>query len=325
MKRVLLVGCLAVFVAADIVTAQVTTTGAAVVIVEASDGSRLPGATVTVAAHDVTTKRTAVTDSQGEALLLNLAPSANYVVTAELAGFSTVRNERVLVRSGQTTSLHVAMSVSTQTEEITVTAETPLVDTTSAVTGQDITLELTESLPTGRSFQSYLQLVPGVLPSNGGNPASKSGLNYSDIGGDIGSSADNFYYFDGINVTDPVSGTFGANLNTEIIQEQKVLTGGIPAEFVGTPGLLSNVITKSGSNTWHGSVNYFFQNDSLFAENKNSPQQKFNSFDSAATLGGPIVKDRAWFFASFRRLVRDDDVTSLDTNQFLRSVKNTQD
>lgn len=325
MKRALLLGCLAVFMAGDIVTAQVATTGTAVVIVEASDGSRLPGATITASAPDVTTKRTAVTDTRGEALLVNLAPSANYVVTAELSGFATIKNERILVRSGQTTTLRVAMSVSTQTEEITVTAETPLVDTTSAVTGQDITLELTESLPTGRSYQSYLQLVPGVMPSETGNPASKSGINYSDIAGDVGQSSDNAYYFDGINVTDPVAGTFGANLNTEIIQEQKVLTGGFPAEFVGTPGLISNVVTKTGSNTWHGSVNYFFQNDGLFSENKNSPQQKFDTFDSAGTLGGPIVKDRAWFFASYRRVVRNDDVTSLDTNAFLRTVKNTQD
>ena len=103
------------------------------------------------------------------------------------------------------------------------------------------------------SYQSYLQLVPGVLPDDpqtAGNPASKSGINYSDIAGALGVSSDNFYYFNGINVTDPVTGTFGANLNTEIIQEQKVLTGGIPAEFVGTPGLLSSVITKSGTNRY---------------------------------------------------------------------------
>src|SRR5690606_40379480 len=114
------------------------------------------------------------------------------------------------------------------------------------------TLELTESLPTGRSYQSYLQLVPGVMPDDPqvpGNPASKSGLNYSDIGGEVGVSRDNVYYFDGINVTDPLTGTFGANLNTEIIQEQKVITGAIPAEFVGAPGLIANVVTKSGSNT----------------------------------------------------------------------------
>ena len=325
MKRALLLSCLSLLMAAGSVTAQVVTTGTVAVIVEAPDGSRLPGATVTASAEDVTTRRTAVADSQGEALLLNLAPSANYTVVAELSGFSTKKNEKVLVRSGQTTTLRVSLPLSTQTEEITVTGETPLVDTTSAVTGQDITLELTESLPTGRTYQSYLQLVPGVMPSETGNPASKSGINYSDIAGDIGQSSDNFYYFDGINVTDPITGTFGANLNTEIIQEQKVLTGGLPAEFVGTPGLLSNVITKSGSNTWHGSVNYFFQNDGLFSENKNSPNANFNSYDSAATLGGPIVKDRAWFFGSFRRLNREDDVTTLDTNQFIRSVTNKQD
>ena len=119
-------------------------------------------------------------------------------------------------------------------------------------------------MPTGRSYQSYLQLVPGVLPDDpeaAGNPASKSGLHYRDIGGDAGVSRDNFYYIDGINVTDGVTGTFGANLNTEIIQEQQVLTGGIPAEYVGAPGLLSSVVTKSGANQLSGSVNYFFQND----------------------------------------------------------------
>ena len=174
-----------------------------------------------------------------------------------------------------------------------VTATTPLVDVRSATTGQDITLELTESLPTGRSYQSYLQLVPGVLPDDqaqSGNPAARSGLNYSDIGGNVGISADNVYYFDGINVTDPVTGTFGANLNTEIIQEQHVVTGAIPAEFVGAPGLISNVITKSGSNAFHGSANYFFQNSGLVAENKNGAAEEFSTKDSAFTFGGPALQ-----------------------------------
>jgi hypothetical protein len=326
--RALFSGCLALCLMAGAAWAQVVSTGTMVVIVEGQDGSRLPGAVVTVQAADTTTKRTATADAQGEVLLVNLEPSANYVVTSSLPGFQTVRNERILVRSGQTTTLRMSLSIATTTEEVTVTGETPLVDTTSATQGQDITLELTESLPTGRSYQSYLQLVPGVLPDNPeqpGNPASKSGINYSDIGGDVGISTDNFYYFDGINVTDPLTGTFGANLNTEIIQEQKVLTGGIPAEYVGTPGLLSNVVTKSGSNTYHGSVNYFFQNASLVSENKNAPDQEFDTFDTAATLGGPIVRDKAWFFGSYRRVERNDDVTDLDTNAFLRRVERDDD
>ena len=279
-------------------------------------------------AADTVTKRQGITDIGGRALLVGLAPSAQYVVTIELSGFRPARNENVLVRSGQTATVRVPLVVGGITEQVQVTAESPIVDTRSASTGQDITLQLTESLPTGRSYQSYLQLVPGVLPDDPqqpGNPASKSGINYSDIGGNLGVSSDNFYYFNGINVTDPVTGTFGSNLNTEIIQEQKVLTGGIPAEYVGAAGLLSTVITKSGSNAFHGSGNYFFQSDALQAENENSALQEFSTFDAAATFGGPIMRDHAWFFGSYRRLERKDDVTSLDTDEFLRRVKNTQD
>ncbi|MFA5908341.1 MAG: TonB-dependent receptor [Vicinamibacterales bacterium] len=310
-----------------VASAQVTNTGTIEIVVADADGGRLPGVTVTAAAADTITKRTVVTDGQGVAKLEALAPSAQYTVTVVLQGFKDLTREKILVRSGQTASLTVTMSIAGLTEAVQVTAATPLVDVRSATTGQDITLELTESLPTGRSYQSYLQLVPGVLPddqASGGNPAARSGLNYSDIGGNVGISADNVYYFDGINVTDPVSGTFGANLNTEIIQEQHVITGAIPAEFVGAPGLISNVITKSGSNTFHGSANYFFQNSNLVAENKNGAAEEFSTKDSAFTFGGPAFKDKAWFFGSYRYTNRKDDVSTLDTNTFMRSVDNTQ-
>ena len=138
-------------------------------------------------------------------------------------------------------------------------------------------------------------------------------------------SRDNFYYIDGINVTDGVSGTFGANLNTEIIQEQQVLTGGIPAEYVGAPGLLSSVITKSGTEQFSGSVNYFFQDDGLVAENRNAADLAFSRFDAAVTGGGPIVANEAWFFGSYRRLERSDTVVALDGVDVIRSVENTQD
>jgi hypothetical protein len=310
------------------VAAQVTATGTIEVQVEDQGGLAVPGVSVVAQAADVLTKRDAVTDGEGRAVLVGLAPSAAYVVTTELTGFTPTRSENVLVRSGQTASVRVALNVGGVTEAVQVTADSPTVDVTSATTGQDITLQLTESLPTGRSYQSYLQLVPGVLPDDPqapGNPASKSGLNYTDLAGNLGQSSDNYYYFNGINVTDPVTGTFGANLNTEIIQEQHVLTGGIPAEFVGTPGLLSSVITKSGTNRYSGSANYFFQNSDLVADNKNSPSENFSTFDAAGTIGGPILRDSAWFFGSYRRLEREDDVTSLDTLQLLRTVKNTQD
>jgi hypothetical protein len=318
----------AIFATAPQAVAQVTATGTIEIVVQDPAGLPLPGVTVSAQAADAVTRREAVTDDQGRAVLVGLAPSSQYVVNAQLTGFAPARNENVLVRSGQTATVQIGLKVGGVSEQVQVTADTPTVDVSTATTGQDITLQLTESLPTGRSYQSYLQLVPGVLPDDpqtAGNPASKSGLNYSDIAGALGVSSDNFYYFNGINVTDPVSGTFGSNLNTEIIQEQRVLTGGIPAEFVGTPGLLSSVITKTGTNRFNGSVNYFFQNDNLFAKNKNSPDEKFGTFDAAGTIGGPIVQNKAWFFGSYRRVEREDDVTLLDTQVLQRTVKNEQD
>ena len=310
------------------VSAQVTTTGNIRVAATDRDGLPVPGAAVTAAAEDAATTRVGFTDAAGLAELRALNPSARYVVTVELAGFRTSRQAGVLVRAGQTASLAVGLAVGNVTETVVVTAAPPVVDVTSAVVAEDITLDLTEAVPTGRSYQSYLQLVPGVLPDDPespGNPASKSGLNYRDIGGDAGVSRDNFYYIDGINVTDGVSGTFGANLNTEIIQEQQVLTGGIPAEYVGAPGLLSSVVTKSGTNQLTGSVNYFFQNDGLIAENRNASDQEFSRFDTALTGGGPIAADEAWFFGSYRRVGRNDTVVALDGVDVIRTVEQAQD
>lgn len=297
-----------------------STTGTIDVIVTDSSGAPLPGVTVTATASDTNTRRTEVTGADGQASLVSLQPSTRYVVETSLEGFGKAQNTNVLVRSAQTATVRVTLQMASVSESITVTADAPIVDTTSATVGQELTLELTESLPTGRTYQSYLQLVPGVLPSTTGNPASRSGVNYSDIGGTTGQSTDNFYYVEGINVTDPLTGTFGANLNTEIIQEQKVMTGGIPAEFAGAPGLLSSVVTKSGSNNFSGSVNYYTQDDSLVAENEHKRGAVFSTYDTAATLGGPIVRDKAWFFGSYRILNRDEKVFLANTDTFLRDI-----
>lgn len=305
--------------------AQVATTGTIQVVVADKDGGRLPGVTVTAEAADSVTRRVVVTDTTGTALLEALAPSAQYRVSMMLPGFADRMQQNVLVRSGQTVSLSITLQIAGLSEAVQVTAASPIVDVKSATSGQDITLRLTESLPTGRSYQSYLQLVPGVMPdsqTSTGNPASRSGMNWKDVqtNDNLGVSTDNFYYFEGINVTDPVAGTFGANLNTEIIQEQKVITGGIPAEYVGAAGLISTVITKSGSNSYSGSGNYFFQNDNLVGANKHNPNASFSTTDTAFTVGGPLLKNRAWAFGSFRYLKDSTDVNAQDTRALLRNV-----
>jgi len=313
--------------------AQVSTTGTITVVVEDPQGGRLPGVAVSASAPDAVTQRTAVSDAEGVATLEALAPSSRYTVKAQLSGFRELDRTDTLVSSGQTTTLRVELSLSTVTENVTVQGKTtPLIDVTRATSGTDITLQLTESLPTGRSYQSYLQLVPGVMPdtaASGGNPASRSGVNWKDASttsDNVGSSADNQYYFEGINVTDPVTGTFGANLNTEIIQEQKVITGGIPAEYVGSAGLISTVVTKSGSNQFSGSYNYFFRNDGFVAKNIHTAgaPSKFNTKDAAGTFGGPIVKNSLWAFGSYRYLNTGRDVIASDTLLFLRKSETTE-
>ena len=299
------------------------------VTVTDADGGVVPGAQVTAVSEETLTRRTVFTDAQGTATIVSLDPARNYVVTVSLEGFATQTIQEVGVRAGQTQSLEVTLELAEVAEELIVTAEAPLVDVTKTQAGQDITLQLTESLPTARSYQDYLQLVPGVQDTLGStnNPASRSGVNYRDAhreGGDVGYSSDNLYYFDGINVTDRTTGTNGADLNTEIIQEQSVLTGAIPAEYIGVPGLVSNVVTKSGGNQFSGSLNYYFQDDGLVGDNDHFTDETFETFDSAATLGGPLVRDKAWFFASFRRVEEDRDLVNED-GEFLRTVNREAD
>jgi len=306
-------------------------TGALRITVTDAAGNPVAGAVVDVHTSESLTAKKGVTDENGEIRLMGLDPSAKYEVEISGTGYQPVKSENVLVVSGQSYALNYELnSLGESIEEIAVIGQqVQMVDSTSTIVGQDITLDLTESLPTGRDYQSYLQLAPGTKPSIGGNPSSKSGVNYSDAvdskGRTSGSSSDNFYYIDNVNVTDNVTGTFGANVNSEIIQEQHVLTGGMPAEYEGGAGLVSRVVTKSGSNEFHGSVNYYTQNDSLVADNKHVEGNSFSTFDSAFTMGGPIIKDKLWFFTSYQIKEREDDVFNPDTSEFMRSVKRTSD
>jgi len=241
------------------------------------------------------------------------------------SGYDNYSAGNVAVVSGKNLSVGYALGATTLDTVIVTGASLAAVDTTSATVGTTLNLDIVESLPTGRSYQSYLQLVPGVKPSAGDNPSSKSGINYSDVGGAIGASTDNVYYLDGVNVTDPLAGTAGANFNSEIIQEQQVLTGGIPAEYAGGAGLVSKVISKSGGNEFSGSINYYLQNDSLVADDKHGESAGFSTFDTAVTLGGPIIKDRLWFFGSYQIKNREDEVVDPVTGEALRTVNDDQD
>ena len=311
------------FCVAGVALAQ-SQTGALRVTVQGTDGTPLSGATVVIRSPSSLTTKTATTDASGQVRVSGLDPATNYTVAVASPGFADFSASNVAVVSGKDLSVGYALaSADNAVEEIVVTGYSlAAVDVTSATVGTTLTLDVVESLPTGRSYQSYLQLVPGVKPSSGGNPSSRSGVNYSDVGGATGSSTDNVYYLDGVDVTDPTSGTFGANFNSEIIQEQQVIVGGVPAEYAGGSGLISRVVTKSGGNEWHGSLNYYLQNDGLVQEDKHATSGGFSTYDTAFTLGGPILKDRLWIFGSYQKKHRQTDVLDGKTTTVLRSPTN---
>ncbi|MDC0392205.1 carboxypeptidase regulatory-like domain-containing protein [Gammaproteobacteria bacterium] len=302
-------------------------TGALNVTVVDASGNAVVGAVVSAKTSESLRSASGATNSDGTVKLSFLDPSSKYVVNVKASGFASSSATNITVVSGQTRGLSlVVASVTADMDELVVVASREaLIDTTSAQQGLDITLALTESLPTGRNYQSYLQLAPSVKPSNTGNPSSKSGVNYRDAFGQTGRSTDNVYYIDGVNVTNVDNGLANSNLNSEIIQEQQVLTGGLSAEYEGGTGLVSKVITKSGGNEFTGSINYYFQNDSLVADNDNLPNNTYNKFDTAVTLGGPIIKDKLWFFASMQTKETEIDVSDLDAGTVLRTSTASSD
>lgn len=299
-----------------------TQTGGLRVTVTGDAGQPVAGASVKISSPDSLTTKTAVTGADGAVRVPGLDPATNYTVEIAAAGFNAFSANNVAVVSGKDLSVGYALG-SVGGDVVVITGSSlAAVDTTSATVSTTLTLETVESLPTGRSYQSYLQLVPGVKPSNGGNPSSRSGMNYSDVGGAIGTSTDNVYYLDGVDVTDNATGTFGTNFNSEIIQEQQVLVGAVPAEYAGGSGLISRVITKSGSNEWHGSLNYYLQNDGLVAKDEHATSGGFETYDTAVTLGGPIIQDTLWIFGSYQKKNRTDEVLNPTTGAVRREVEN---
>lgn len=296
------------------------------VTVTDTTGAVLPGVTVEATSPVQIGTRSAVTDSSGQAILTGLVPG-RYTVKSTLSGFQ-VSTTQITVEQNTVSPLVVKMNTDAVTESITVTAEAPLVDTTRATISEHVTLQEVEALPVGRDYKAYAQLVSGVnvVPNQGGadtpvDPAGKGGNNYSDRGVERGfgktGSTDNVYYIDGLNVTDMGNGRGTMTFNNEVILEQEIVTSGVPAEFAGGKGFVGNVVTKSGGNEFSGSLNYYMQTTDMYEDFKtdrtflHSAKEEKN--DYAFTLGGPIVRDRAWFFAS-SQIRKNTDQVAVDSS-----------
>lgn len=309
-KLLVLLSILAVLVTGT-VFAQSTTSGSVQGQVLDASGGTLPGVTVELTGASMQGTRTAVTDSQGNYRFVNVPPGEGYKVTATLSGFAPVGKTLSRVGLGQTAHIDLTLRAAVS-EAITVTAEAPLVDVSKTTTGVNVTARQFESLPSSRTFQQLTTLAPGVNMEMGESRSNQLG-NSPSVG--ASSAPENNYIIDGLSTTDARYGTSGTNLTMNFVEEVQVMTGGYPAEFGRSTGGVFNVITKSGGNDFAGDV-FGYISDSSWSSKRVGRQSKgsqiqtdvTDSKDFGASLGGPIMRDRLWFFGAYNPSRRTTDV-----------------
>jgi len=273
--------------------AQRTTTGTMMGRIVDSSGAVLPGASVTLQSPEVLGTFSAVTDNDGVYRVTNLPP-ATYDIRAELSGFQTVIR-KAPVRLNAVTETDFTLSVGSVAETVTVTAESPIVDSERAGLSVNINNQALTTVPvtTNRRFQDAWLVVPGVSV----NPATQE-LTGSERRTSL----------DGADVTDPYGGDiFAVNLNYDAIQDVEVKALGSEAsDGSSMVGQYMNIVTKSGGNEFHGSAALFAIAQSFNGSNvQGIPANQRQDFQPDLTLGGPIKRDSIWFFTAFRRVQTD--------------------
>src|SRR5262245_55846873 len=287
-----------------------------------ASGAVVPGATVTVTNTETGFSRTAITDERGEYRILLLPPGA-YEVRVELSGFTAqVRSAQVSI--GQTLALDFRLQVGTPAETITVSGEPPVIETERATQSNTIAESYIRNLPIDRrDYLSFTLLAPGVVDSNAladnadfrVTQTPQSGLSFYGSNG-----RGNSVTVDGAEAND-TSGGVRSTLSQEAVQEFQINRSNYAAELGGATGGVINIVSKSGGNALHGSLFGFFRNQALDAtdpfalvldETSNIPKRVKSDASRqqyGGALGGPIVKDKTFFFGSYEGLRRRETST----------------
>ncbi len=280
-----------------------STTGTILGVVADESGARIPAATITITNVDTGLARTSATDESGRYRTANLA-SGNYEVKAEISGFRTALRRGIQPTVGSETVVDLTLSVGAVAEQVEVTGEAPLVETTSAAVSGVVSDQQVRDLPlNGRSFENLVFLQSGVLPFLQGakSPEAGEGTKLAMSGSRIDS---NSFLLDGTNINDQANMTPGSAagqlLGVEVLREFRVLTSNYSAEYGRVSGGVVSAVTKSGTNHLHGDAYEYLRNDKLDARNffdVQKPPFKRNQF--GGTAGGRIVKDRTFFFVGY--------------------------
>ncbi len=316
MKHKSLIFLLVIWVSvAGMTFAQLTPEGRIIGKVVDSQGTPLPGVTVEATNPKLVGKAFAVTDVNGTFRLMAL-PSGTYEIIFSLSGFKKLIRKGIILELSQTMVLNVALEQAAVEAEITVVGQSPLIDVKSTVKSMTMTKDIFMTLPRGRNFDSLISTIPGVQ-----NESITAGISV-----DGASGAENMWYADGADITDFHYGDRGQNIVLELLDEVKVTASGYNAEFGGSMGGVVNVITKSGSNEFHGEIIGYYDSNRTYMQGKartfleSDPYQsyvwryvnyddlffnggkdrdRYERFEGVFSLGGYILKDRLWFYGTF--------------------------
>jgi hypothetical protein len=277
--------------------ADIRTTGDVSGIVVMEDGEPLPGAELQLTGEGlIQQSATEYSSEKGNFRFLNLKPGS-YTLTISLQGFST-RKYEVVVDVGSLRNIRAEMIPSTLAEEVEITDVAPLIDVSSTQISLNYPLETIERIPIRRQFIDFMDLAPGINDRGAYGAGGRREDKYAK------GSATSAYRLNGVDVSNLKQGQTWVNPSYDTIQEIQVVGIGTSAEYGNYIGTTVNVVTKSGSNQYHGSASYFFNNDSLQGDNSDGvfelhPPQNDYTNDLAVTLGGPIVKNKLMFFANY--------------------------
>ncbi len=300
----LLFGLMLLLMSPGIVSAQTGTSGQITGGVTDQNGAVVPDASITATQVGTGLKRTVVTNSDGNFSIANL-PIGTYQLAVTKSGFKETAVSNVIVNVSTTTRVDIAMQTGAVTEVVNITAESVQIESQTGTVGEIVSGEQVRELPlNGRSFVQLTQLQPGVSAANNFDSKSKGlfgGVDFS-VNGNSGQA--NLFLTDGANNNDTGSNrTILLFPSIEAIAEFKSLRNSYGPEYGQAAGAVISIATRGGSNTFHGSAFYFGRNDALnatefFANSSGLGKNALRRNDFGFSLGGPIWKDRLFFFYS---------------------------
>jgi len=268
-------------------------TGSVRGVVKDDQGGPLPGVTVTASSSALMTgKSTTITDTRGGYRFPSLPPGT-YVLDAQLSGFKKIQQPALRVGLGQALVMDFKLPLESVKTEVVVTGEAPVVSVVSNDVSNNFGADYIEKQPLPRNYYSIVKTAPGVNMALGG---SESILAYGGT-----QNRQNSYTIDGANVADSASGEYWLLPSIQWMEEIQVGGLGAPAEYGAYTGAVINGITKSGGNEFHGALEAYYQPEGWTSDNAPEGFETEGTFkfeDYAASLGGPIVKDKLWFFVS---------------------------